>query len=204
MKSDLLGLMAVWALLGSTVAANASPYVVTLEEAGANVVATGGGAIDLTDLTMTVLGGCCNASGLDPQFGYLAIGSLGGVGDGYTGSFSGPSSFGSGTTTAASSGSGDPVEFDQSVSEIVVPTGYVSDTPLSDGFIYNNATFANLGVTPGTYVWTWGTRADRSFTLEIGTTPLPAALPLFASGLGAMGLLGWRRKRKNAAALAAA
>jgi hypothetical protein len=28
------------------------------------------------------------------------------------------------------------------------------------------------------------------------TTPLPAALPLFAGGLGALGLLGWRRKRK--------
>jgi hypothetical protein len=28
------------------------------------------------------------------------------------------------------------------------------------------------------------------------TTPLPGALPLFAGGLGAMGLLGWRRKRK--------
>jgi hypothetical protein len=27
-------------------------------------------------------------------------------------------------------------------------------------------------------------------------TPLPAALPLFATGIGAMGLLGWRRKRK--------
>jgi hypothetical protein len=26
-------------------------------------------------------------------------------------------------------------------------------------------------------------------------TPLPAALPLFAGGLGAMCLLGWRRKR---------
>jgi hypothetical protein len=32
--------------------------------------------------------------------------------------------------------------------------------------------------------------------------PLPAALPLFATGLGALGLLGWRRKKK-AAALAA-
>jgi hypothetical protein len=30
-------------------------------------------------------------------------------------------------------------------------------------------------------------------------TPLPAAFPLFASGLGAFGLLGWRRKRKQAA-----
>ena len=38
---------------------------------------------------------------------------------------------------------------------------------------------------------------------EVAQTPLPAALPLFAGGLGAMGLLGWRRKRKNSAALAA-
>jgi hypothetical protein len=30
-------------------------------------------------------------------------------------------------------------------------------------------------------------------------TPLPAALPLFATGLGAFGLLGWRRKKKSAA-----
>jgi hypothetical protein len=33
-------------------------------------------------------------------------------------------------------------------------------------------------------------------TQEISQTPLPAALPLFATGLGALGLLGWRRKRK--------
>lgn len=31
-------------------------------------------------------------------------------------------------------------------------------------------------------------------------TPLPAALPLFASGLGALGLLFWRRRREAAAA----
>jgi hypothetical protein len=39
--------------------------------------------------------------------------------------------------------------------------------------------------------------------LSGGATPLPATLPLFATGLGAMGLLGWRRKRK-ATALAVA
>ena len=31
-------------------------------------------------------------------------------------------------------------------------------------------------------------------------TPLPATLPLFATGLGALGLLGWRRKKKAALA----
>jgi hypothetical protein len=30
-------------------------------------------------------------------------------------------------------------------------------------------------------------------------TPLPATLPLFATGLGALGLLGWRRKKKTTA-----
>jgi hypothetical protein len=45
--------------------------------------------------------------------------------------------------------------------------------------------------------------ASESFQI-LGTalaaeTPLPAALPLFATGLGALGLLGWRRKRKAAA-----
>jgi hypothetical protein len=42
------------------------------------------------------------------------------------------------------------------------------------------------------------------FTIsEIASTPLPTALPLFASGLGAMGLLGWRRKRTKTVATAA-
>jgi hypothetical protein len=42
-----------------------------------------------------------------------------------------------------------------------------------------------------------------SFLVRNVVTPLPAALPLFATGLGAFGLLGWRRKRKVMAALAA-
>jgi len=37
-----------------------------------------------------------------------------------------------------------------------------------------------------------------------GTVPLPGALSLFGTGLGMMGLLSWRRKRKKAIASAAA
>jgi hypothetical protein len=41
-------------------------------------------------------------------------------------------------------------------------------------------------------------RADLQVTgFAAAETPLPAALPLFATGLGALGLLGWRRKRKR-------
>jgi hypothetical protein len=37
--------------------------------------------------------------------------------------------------------------------------------------------------------------------LTISAVPLPAALPLFATGLGTLGLLGWRRKRKAKGAI---
>ena len=39
--------------------------------------------------------------------------------------------------------------------------------------------------------------AEFEFT---GTTPLPAALPLFASGLGGLGLIGWWRRKRTARA----
>jgi len=35
--------------------------------------------------------------------------------------------------------------------------------------------------------------------VPVSAVPLPAALPLFATGLGALGLIGWRRKRKASA-----
>jgi hypothetical protein len=57
---------------------------------------------------------------------------------------------------------------------LTVPAGYVSGTALSDSATYSGATFATLGVTPGTYVWTWGTGANQNFTLKILTAILPA------------------------------
>jgi hypothetical protein len=39
---------------------------------------------------------------------------------------------------------------------------------------------------------------NLAFT-AVAETPLPAALPLFATGIGGLGLLGWRRKKKAAA-----
>ena len=43
-----------------------------------------------------------------------------------------------------------------------------------------------------------GNRGVRIAELTVTPVPLPAALPLFAGGLGLLGLLGWRRKRASA------
>jgi hypothetical protein len=66
-------------------------------------------------------------------------------------------------------------------------------------------TFQQLGYVTegGSYFYSaLGTGAGSSVTVTpvVSATPLPAALPLFATGLGALGLLGWRRKRKAQAA----
>jgi len=50
----------------------------------------------------------------------------------------------------------------------------------------------------------WDFALDNvTFNQALSTTPLPAALPLFITGLGAMGLFGWRRKWKSATAVSA-
>jgi hypothetical protein len=41
---------------------------------------------------------------------------------------------------------------------------------------------------------------ETTIAHHVTATPLPATLPLFATGLGAIGLFGWRKKRKAAAA----
>src|SRR5207248_9715554 len=86
---------------------------------------------------------------------------------------------GSGGGAAASSGSGDTVGTEADCSKdgsdcdrfLIVPRGYVSGTFLSNSATYSGKTFATLGVTPGTYIWKWGTGANQNFTLQIPPFP---------------------------------
>jgi len=77
-----------------------------------------------------------------------------------------------------------------------VPEGYVSGIALSNSMTFDNATIASLGVTPGTYVWSWGTGLpNQNFTLIIGGFGVPdggSTVSLLSCGL--LGLAALRRK----------
>src|SRR5438067_4021734 len=153
-------------------------YAVTLQQVGPDVVATGSGAIDLTGLSY--FSDEYDVAEIWPSVAVIITGpTIRGL-DSYYVDFHGPMSFGSGPNTVANSGSGDRVGIHRSLFvALVVPVGYVSGTALSDTNTWYNATFNSLGVTPGTYEWTWGNGANQDFTLHIPpiTTATPTPTP---------------------------
>lgn len=155
-------------------------YIVTLQQVGSNVVATGSGAFNLTGLTFD-FSFAASGIGISASTGSIGLGPFGTVNADFYSGFTGPTSFGSGGFVNPNAGSGDYVFMKGSVPQLVVPQGYVSGTVLSDSIIFNSATLSSLGVTPGTYVWSWGTGANQKFTLD---AVAPPAVPDSGSTLG--------------------
>jgi hypothetical protein len=175
-----LGIVLAWLL---SVRPAEAGYTVTLQQVGPDVVATGSGAINLTGLTFLQLDGPFSPEifpGAGVQVGGgIVTGPTSSSVDSYSGA-GGPTSFGSGGVTLASSGSGDMVGIlpirvypDLFARFLIVPRGYVSGTFLSNSATYSGKTLASLGVTPGTYVWRWGTGPNQNFTLQIPVPPPP-------------------------------
>jgi hypothetical protein len=174
-------------------------YIVTLVQQGDNVVATGSGTIDLTGLELNPICGlgCSTNAGINPIIGTIATGPVNRVPTLFYIGFTGPTSFGSGDLTLPNSGSGDSVGIDGAFEILSLPVDYVSGRVLSDTSAYNNQAFSSLGVTPGTYVWTWGSGGSAdSFTLIIGAArvPEPSTLLLLWVGLVALLLVGRGRR----------
>jgi hypothetical protein len=76
----------------------------------------------------------------------------------------------------------------------------LTDPPFSDGF---DGFFFSATATAANTTLAFNFRDDPGFLgfddVSVNQTPLPAALPLFASGGAMLGFLGWRKKRKAAA-----
>jgi hypothetical protein len=182
-------------------------FLVNITQSGSDVVATGTGTIN-TDGLIDL------GSGLSAGGGFILPASVvvffssavdvGGSGDneGFGGTLTGPLLFGTGSSFfLASSGGGDNVGIvvlTANTGAVLVPVDYVSGSALSGNSTWDSTTIADLGLTPGTYIETWGSGATAdSFTIDIeGTsTSEPGAICLLGVGGTALVL---HRLRKRA------
>ncbi len=169
-------------------------FVVDIVQSGPNVVMSGSGTVDLTGLTFVFPSDFFPF--VEPVGGLLLNGGVSNfvATDVYSGT-SGPTQFGSGGITRPNSETGDLVGINNGTGDdfVYVPSGYVSGSSLSGSMTFNNTTISALGITGGTYTWTWGTGPDAdSFIIVVPTAPEPGALTLLASGCLGLALLRHR------------
>jgi hypothetical protein len=156
--------------------------LITALEVGSDVVFSGSGSANTLDLTQGVTGDTTGFS-TTPNIGRLGFFGFTSIFTSHTGAgLTGPSSFGTGSALGGAN-----------VASIVANNGIlITQTPLTLWFVdtvspvsgngymtYENKTLASLGLTPGLYVWSWGTGGNAdTITLQIGeiTTPTPTPM----------------------------
>ncbi len=189
MKRSLLLALVTCAVLILPASARAA-FILTITESGNDVLVTGSGTIDLTELTY--LGNGDQVSIMTPSEGVVYNGSGGFEVYGWISSD--PFSFGPGSLSFASISSGSSAGISRASAWILVPEEYVSGDFISNSATYSNQTLASLGLTAGSYTSTWGSdETADSMTVNIVAVPEPATAGMMAAGVGLL-LLRMRKR----------
>jgi hypothetical protein len=198
MRFHLKSIVAVFALICSaSPMAGAADLNFTVQQVGADVVTSFTGFVNTTALTTS---GNASGSGLfrgsffqggsvimfGPQNSYTN----------YTG-LNGSGALGSGGRTLADINTGtlSGIISNGSSSYLLLPNSYVSGSSITGTSTYTGKTLSDLGMTVGTYNWTWGSGVNAGTAqLTISAVPEPSTYALAAIATGAMGVLARRRK----------
>lgn len=177
-----------------------SALIISMVESGPDVVTTLSGSIN--DLTGTTPAGTILdniPSFIRPDSGVVAFGpdSTAVNFKIYAGFSSVPSSYGNSSFLYPSSLTGSSRFYvrNNPLFPMFLPADYVLGTPMAATATYSGQSFASLGITEGTYVWSW---TGDSVTLNVGAAPIPepgtwVAMAVFAGGAA---FARWRKRTK--------
>ena len=150
------------------------------------------GTIDLDGLTLVDSNrGPFMGGGIGPTSATFLMGANGGYGKSYSGFTTTPSNFGTGGGAPPTSTSGDIFGIVTDGTPpylLIVPTGYTSGTNISSTQTFTGQTFTSLGLTVGTYTYTW---SGGSIDVVVGGTPGATPTPTPTSTGGGAGVGSW-------------
>jgi len=151
-----------------TVQVGPSTLNVNILEVGGNVTVTVDGYVNLNGLTGPT--SSVQSPKIIPNQAttYVVTANTSYNFDRYSG-ISGPTNFGSSNVTIANASTGIlPFGIDGSSNYLYLPEGYTGAERITGVTTYNSATFASLGLTQGTYTYTW---AGGSVVVQVGISP---------------------------------
>jgi hypothetical protein len=184
-------LLIVAATLAALSTTAQSAAVISFTESGAGVFATLSGSLDLSGM---VSGGTFGSVvGMDSGAARIGIGAGGQTQVLFDAVLAGPASFGTGGTVFGT-GAGDALFLAGDLGDLYLPQGYVSGASLSATLSFAGATYASLGVTAGSHLYTL--RSGDTLTVTFAdATPVPAPATLALAGLALLIAAAARRRR---------